>query len=258
MKPILLYSLAIMAVAVPLASARTATAGQPGPDPVRICFPRGKAAVSVNGRLERGTPAQRISDSYFSVRLKNGQHLRIEVDQPSLRGGFISPSGKERIEDGPVVFDGDIDEAGDYQIRIGADSQDGAGDFDLKVEAKPSLENCSGVEDAEKYVGSYPEDLWKERPSLKARLRRLLGPSAKDFFQRMETTVPIEKKGGDLVVYGCRSQMCGSDIAECAWTLARDKWHCAIVYDGAKTKVFSEDKGHLSSEIKEVSRNYSR
>jgi hypothetical protein len=52
--------------------------------------------------------------------------------------------------------------------------------------------------------------------------------------------------------------MCGSDIAECAWTIARDKWHCIVVFDGAKSKLFSEDKAHLSPEIREISKNYAK
>ena len=63
------------------------------------------------------------------------------------------------------------------------------------------------------YVGKYPSALFRGVPSLKTRLRRLLGSSYNAFFKRLQTEMPIENDGGSLVVRGCQAHSCGSDEA---------------------------------------------
>jgi hypothetical protein len=70
-----------------------------------------------------------------------------------------------------------------------------------------------GGQSLSRYVGKYPSALFKGVPSLKTRLRRLLGSNYNAFFQRTQTEMPIENDNGSLVVRGCQAHSCGSDEA---------------------------------------------
>lgn len=99
----------------------------------------------------------------------------------------------------------------------------------------------------ESYVGKYPSELLKGVPSLKQRLKTLLGANYSSFMQRLQTEVPIEKDQGTLIGRGCQAHSCGEEEAVFAIDLPNGKLHCAILSQryGGKFKVFSEDKAHI-------------
>jgi len=99
----------------------------------------------------------------------------------------------------------------------------------------------------ESYVGKYPSDLLRGVPSLKTRLRTLLGRNYALFMERLQTEMPIENDAGALVARGCMAHSCGVEEAVMVINLANGKLHCAILSDkfGGKFKVFSEDSAHI-------------
>ena len=99
----------------------------------------------------------------------------------------------------------------------------------------------------ESYVGKYPSEMFKAVPSLKGRLRRLLGSDYTFFMNRLQVEMPIEKDGDAIVAQGCMAHSCGLEEALMVVNLADGKLHCAILSAkfGGKYKLFSEDKSHL-------------
>ncbi len=99
----------------------------------------------------------------------------------------------------------------------------------------------------EAYVGKYPSDLLRGVPSLKTRLRTLLGRNYALFMERLQTEIPIENDAGALVARGCMAHSCGVEEAVMVINLADRKLHCAILSEkfGGKFKVFSEDSAHI-------------
>jgi|ERR1700720_662980 hypothetical protein len=99
----------------------------------------------------------------------------------------------------------------------------------------------------ESYVGKYPSDLFRGVPSLKPRLRTLLGRNYALFMERLQTEMPIENDAGALVARGCMAHSCGVEEAVLVINLADGKLHCAILSEkfGGKFKVFSEDSAHI-------------
>jgi hypothetical protein len=97
------------------------------------------------------------------------------------------------------------------------------------------------------YVGKNPSDLLRGVPSLKTRLRTLLGRNYALFMERLQTEMPIENDAGALVARGCMAHSCGVEEAVMVINLADGKLHCAILSDkfGGKFKVFSEDSAHI-------------
>ena len=104
----------------------------------------------------------------------------------------------------------------------------------------------------ESYVGKYPSDLLKGVPSIKRRLRTLLGPNYSFFMNRLQTEVPIENDEGALVARGCMAHQCTVEEAVLVINLADGKLHCAILSEkfGRKYKVFSEDKARIPNALK--------
>ncbi|MGH9931200.1 MAG: hypothetical protein ACREA9_18480 [Pyrinomonadaceae bacterium] len=99
----------------------------------------------------------------------------------------------------------------------------------------------------ESYVGKYPSALLKDVPSLKSRLRALLGRNYAVFMERLQTEIPIENDEGALVARGCMAHSCGLEEAVMVINLADRKLHCAILSQkfGGKFRVFSEDRAHI-------------
>src|SRR5438132_6607013 len=98
----------------------------------RIYFTRGATQAAARGYL-RG-----IRDEVnFVLRAKAGQHMRVEINaRGATRGVVIFPSGKQDGAPGGVIFDDDIDESGDYRIRVTESSMADAwrGGVVLKIE----------------------------------------------------------------------------------------------------------------------------
>jgi len=109
------------------------------------------------------------------------------------------------------------------------------------------LVTVSGPQDLRSYVGKYPSALLKEAPSVKRRLRAVLGANYSFFMTRMQTEMPIEEVEGCLVAVGCQAHSCGTEDAVMVIHLGNGKMHCAIRsnrFNGGY-KVFSEDKQNI-------------
>ncbi|HXT64491.1 MAG TPA: hypothetical protein VN696_15740 [Pyrinomonadaceae bacterium] len=82
--------------------------------PRRIIFARGATVARATGHL-RGMS----DESWFVLRAKSGQQMRVEIrGRGPTRGVLIFPSGKQDGGPGGVIYDGMIDEDGDYKIRV--------------------------------------------------------------------------------------------------------------------------------------------
>ena len=82
--------------------------------PRRIKFARGATVAKARGYL-RGVG----DEACFVLRAKSGQHMRVEIHgRGPTRGVVVFPSGKQDGGPGGVIYDGVIDESGDYKIRV--------------------------------------------------------------------------------------------------------------------------------------------
>jgi len=213
-----------LAVAVTVGASFTVSAQ------TRIYFARGATRATARGYL-RGIR----DEALFVLRAQSGQHMRVEIKgRGATRGLVIFPSGKQDGAPGGVVFDDNIDETGDYRIRVTESSMANAwrGSFTVIIDIvsnnssrSTSVSNSTGLAS---YVGKYPSDLFRGVPSLKARLRKLLGTRYQFFFDRLQTEMPIENHGGVLIVQGCMAHQCTIEVAILAIDLANDKLHVAI------------------------------
>ena len=197
--------------------------------PTRITFARGATRATARGYL-RGVR----DEVFFVLRAQANQHMRVEVKGRGVtRGVVIFPSGKQDGGPGGVVFDDKIDESGDYRIRVTESSMANAwrGNFTVTIDVVSEGSNAGPANDNQRlsrYVGRYPSELFRGVPSLKARLRKLLGANYQFFFNRLQTEMPIENDGGVLIVQGCMAHQCTIEVAILAIDLANDKLHVAI------------------------------
>jgi hypothetical protein len=125
-----LLSLAlILAFAFLTASAQTASA------PRRITFARRATVARATGYL-RGVR----DEKWFVLRAQAKQHMRVEIKgRGATRGVLVFPSGKQDGGPGGIIFDGIIDENGDYRIRVTESSMANSwrGRFTVTVEILP-------------------------------------------------------------------------------------------------------------------------
>jgi hypothetical protein len=105
------------------------------------------------------------------------------------------------------------------------------GSFVLKIEILPpgqSGSSDSAISNLTRYVGKYPSALFKGVPGLRPRLRTLLGPKYKLFFERLQTELPIENDGGVLIARGCMAHECTVEESILAIDLNANKLYVAI------------------------------
>ena len=205
--------------------------------PQRITFARGATVARATGYL-RG-----VRDSaWFVLRAGAGQHMRLEIDgRGATRGMLVYPSGKQDGQPGGLFFDDTFDETGDYKIGVTESSMANAwrGNFTLKIEVLPRGQANSGALNLEKYVGKYPSELFRQVPSIKTRLRTLLGTNYKAFTDRMQTETPIEKDGDALVMRGCMAHSCTIEEAILVIdTNDNNKLYVALRFNGKFSKTF--------------------
>src|SRR5947207_5544872 len=218
--------------------------------PQRIYFARGATVARVTGYL-RG-----INDEgLFVLRAKAGQHMRVEINgRGATRGVVIFPSGKQDGGPGGVVFDDNIDETGDYRIRITESSMADAwrGRFVLKIEITSNQAggSNSGTSDLSRYVGQYPSALFKSEPALKTRLRELLGANYTSFTSRLQVEMPIERDGDTLIARGCMAHQCTTEEAILAIDLTDGKPYVAIKRQAGGFKIYAEDKGRIPEALR--------
>lgn len=103
--------------------------------PQRIRFARRATVARVSGYL-RGVR----DEKWFVLRAQANQHMRVEIKgRGPTRGVLFFPSGKQDGGPGGIIFDGIIDEAGDYRIRVTESSMANSwrGRFTVAVEILP-------------------------------------------------------------------------------------------------------------------------
>lgn len=216
--------------------------------PARIHFSRGATRVTARGFL-RGVNDQAL----FVLRAKSGQHMRVEISgRGATRGVVIFPSGKQDGGPGGVVFDDDIDETGDYRIRVTESSMANAwrGTFVVKIDIRPGKSESGS--DLARYAGKYPSELFRNEPGLKTRLRELLGANYASFMSRLQTEMPIERDGNVLIGRGCMAHQCTIEESILAIDLSGGKPYVAIKSTryGGGFKIFAEDKNRVPEALR--------
>jgi len=248
-------SLSAMIVGAVLFSADSISSVRAQKAPQRVTFARGATVARATGYL-RGMNDYAV----FVLGAKAGQHMRVEINAlGATRGMVIFPSGKQDGAPGGLIFDDDIDENGDYRIRVTESSMGDAwrGRFVLKVEILPRGQSSgsgssASTSDLTRYVGQYPSALLKGEPGLKGRLRELLGTNYTSFTSRLQTEMPIERDGDVIVARGCMAHQCTIEEAILAVDLGNGKPYVAIKSTryGGGFKIFAEDKDRVPDALR--------
>lgn len=134
--------------------------------PRRIIFARRATVARASGYL-RGVR----DEVWFVIRARAGQHMRVEIrGHGPTRGVLYFPSGKQDGGPGGAIYDGDIDESGDYRIRVTESSMANAwrGSFTVTVEILPRGQSTPSVSALESYVGKYPTELLRKVPFMRS------------------------------------------------------------------------------------------
>jgi hypothetical protein len=86
--------------------------------PRRIRFGRGTTSAKVSGTLRRTRRVDEVH--YYVIRVRAGQRMRINVATTSGAAAISvgAPNGDQVSEGVDDRFDGEVFEAGDYQIRV--------------------------------------------------------------------------------------------------------------------------------------------
>jgi hypothetical protein len=244
---ILKLSRSVMIVSLVLTSAGSIFSVRAQKAPQRVTFARGATVARATGYL-RG-----LNDAAdFVLRAKAGQHMRVEINARGATRGMVTfPSGKQDGAPGGVIFDDNINETGDYRIRVTESSMGDAwrGSFGLKIEILPGQSSGSDASTADlaRYVRQYPSVLLKGEPGLKTRLRELLGANYSSFISRLQTEMPIERDGDVIIARGCMAHQCTIEEAILAIDLSNGKPYVAIKSNrhGGGFKIFAEDKNRV-------------
>jgi len=220
--------------------------------PQRIVFARGATIARATGYL-RG-----MRDSaWFVLRAGAGQHMRVEIDaRGGTHGTVISPSGKQETQPGGVVFDDNLDETGDYKIGVSESNMGDSwrGNFTLKVEVLPRGQSTPESSNLERYVGKYPSELFRSVPSVKTRLRELLGTNYKAFTDRMQVETPIEKDGDTIVMRGCMAHSCTIEEAILVIDLNDGTPYVALKFNSKFRTPFAADRSRIPQSLRRAMR----
>src|SRR6185436_18989584 len=171
----------LFGVALVLAFACLSSSAQTESAPQRITFARRATVARASGYL-RGVR----DEKWFALRARANQHMRIEIKgRGATRGVLYFPSGKQDGGPGGIIFDDVIDENGDYRIRVTESSMANAwrGSFTVTVEILPPGQSSPANINLQSYAGKYPSELFRDVPSIKTRLRDLLGKNYSAFFE---------------------------------------------------------------------------
>jgi len=243
----LLPLLFVLVVAFVTASAQSEGA------PQRIVFARGATVARATGYL-RG-----IRDSaWFVLRASAGQHMRININtRDATRGTVIYPSGKQDGQPGGLIFDETIDETGDYKIGVGESPMANAwrGNFTVVVEILPRGQSTPGSSNLARYVGKYPNELFRGVPSVQTRLRQLLGANYKAFTDRMQVETPIEKDGDTIVMRGCMAHSCTIEEAILVIDLNDGTPYVALRFNSKFRPPFAADRSRIPESLRRAMRS---
>ncbi len=109
--------------------------------PRRIKFARRATVARASGFL-RGMR----DEKWFVLRAQANQQMRVEIKgRGPTRGVLYFPSGKQDGGPGGIIFDGIIDENGDYRIRVTESSMANSwrGRFTVTIEILPPGQSSS-------------------------------------------------------------------------------------------------------------------
>ena len=220
--------------------------------PQRIVFARGATVARARGYL-RG-----MRDSaWFVLHAGAGQYMRININAPdATRGTVIYPSGKQDGQPGGVIFDDTIDETGDYKIGVTESQMANAwrGNFTVVVEILPRAQSTPESSNLEGYIGKYPNELFRDVPSVKTRLRQLLGTNYKAFTDRMQVETPIEKDGDTIVIRGCMAHSCTIEEAILVIDLNDGRPYVALKFNSKFRTPFAADKSQIPQSLRRAMR----
>jgi len=246
MKIKLLPLLFVIVFAFVTASAQTERA------PQRIVFARGATVARASGYL-RGNR----DSAWFVLRASSGQHMRVNINaRDATHGTVISPSGKQETQPGGVVFDDDLSETGDYKIGVSESPMANAwrGNFTVVVEILPRGQSTPETSNLESYVGKYPSELFRGVPSVRTRLRQLLGTNYKAFTDRMQVETPIEKDGDTIVMRGCMAHSCTIEEAILVIDLNDGTPYVALRFDSKFRPPFAADRSRIPDSLRRAMR----
>ena len=165
---------------------------------------------------------------------------------------MISPSGKQETQPGAIVFDYDLSETGDYKIGVSESNMGNSwrGNFTLKVEVLPRGQSTPESSNLERYAGKYPSELFRGVPSVKTRLRQLLGTNYKAFTDRMQVETPIEKDGDTIVMRGCMAHSCTIEEAILVIDLNDGTPYVSLRFNGRFSRTFPANRSELPAALK--------
>ena len=242
MKPKRLLPLLFVILFAFTASAQTERA------PQRIVFARGATVARATGYL-RGNR----DSAWFILRASAGQHMRVNISaRDATHGTVISPSGQQETQPGGVVFDDDLKETGDYKIGVSESPMANAwrGNFTVVVEILPRGQSTPQTSNLERYVGKYPSELFRGVPSVKTRLRQLLGTNYKAFTDRMQVETPIERDGDTIVMRGCMAHSCTIEEAILVIDLNDGTPYVALKFDSRFRTPFAADRSRIPGSLR--------
>ena len=220
--------------------------------PQRIVFARGATVARATGYL-RGNR----DSAWFVLRASTGQHMRVSINaRDATHGTVISPSGQQETQPGGVVFDDDLSETGDYKIGVSESPMANAwrGNFTVVVEILPRGQATPQTSNLERYVGKYPNELFRGVPSVKTRLRQLLGTNYKAFTDRMQVETPIEKDGDTIVMRGCMAHSCTIEEAILVIDLNDGTPYVALRFNSKFRPVFAADRSRIPQSLRRAMR----
>ena len=223
-------------VALLIVSASTIVFAQTRGAPQKITFARRATVARASGYL-RGVR----DEKWFVLRVQANQHVRVEIrGHGPTRGVLVFPSGKQDGGPGGIIFDGVVDEHGDYRIRVTESSMANSwrGRFTVTVEVLPPGQSSPPSSELQSYVGKYPSELFRGVPAIKSRLRGLLGTNYGDFFERMQVETPIENSDDMLVMRGCKAHQCTIEEAILAIDSNSGKLYVALKF-GSRFRTFT-------------------
>lgn len=218
--------------------------------PKRIVFARGATVARARGYMRH------IHDElWFVLHASAGQHMRVEINGAgSTRGVVVFPSGKQDGGPGGMIYNDVIDETGDYKIRVTESSMGEMwrGKVVVIFEVLPRGQVSPEASALEKFVGKYPNELFRDVPAIRTRLRELLGASYQAFNERMQVETPIEKDGDTIVMRGCMAHSCTIEEAILAIDLNDGKLYVALRTDGTFSKTFPANRSLLPDALEKA------
>ena len=241
-----------LASSLVMIAACLATIAQTERAPQRIVFARGATVARASGYL-RGNR----DSAWFVLRAGAGQHMRVNINaRDATHGTVISPTGRQETQRGGVVFDDNLSETGDYKIGVSESPMANAwrGNFTVVVEILPRGQSTPQTSNLERYVGKYPNELFRGVPSVKTRLRQLLGTNYRDFTDRMQVETPIEKDGDTIVMRGCMAHSCTIEEAILVIDLNDGTPYVALKFNSKFRPVFAADKSLIPQSLRRAMR----